>query len=105
MDKNKKTFQVPTLLAFAAIVAIMVIVGVRVLNVPVVPMCLLVIIEGSYCSDAASCGTWVHGFFFGRIWWRFFREKTVLIILCAVVYIAATFALQMLDKGETHNGQ
>ena len=39
MDKNKKTFQVPTLLAFAAIVAIMVIVGVRVLNVPVV--CLL----------------------------------------------------------------
>lgn len=27
MDKNKKTFQVPTLLAFAAIVAIMVIVG------------------------------------------------------------------------------
>ena len=36
MDKNKKTFQVPTLLAFAAIVAIMVIVGVRVLNVPVV---------------------------------------------------------------------
>ena len=26
MDKNKKTFQVPTLLAFAAIVAIMVIV-------------------------------------------------------------------------------
>ena len=45
MDKNKKTFQVPTLLAFAAIVAIMVIVGVRVLNVPVVPMCLLVIIE------------------------------------------------------------
>lgn len=45
MDKNKKTFQVPTLLAFAAIVAIMVIVGVRVLNVPVVPMCLLVIID------------------------------------------------------------
>ena len=29
MDKNKKTFQVPTLLAFAAIVAIIVIVGVR----------------------------------------------------------------------------
>ena len=32
MDKNKKTFQVPTLLAFAAIVAIMVIVWVRVLH-------------------------------------------------------------------------
>ena len=45
MDKNKKTFWVPTLLGFAAIVAIMVIVGVRLLNVPVVPMCRLVIIE------------------------------------------------------------
>ena len=46
MDKNKKTFQVPTLLAFAAIVAIMVIVGVRVLNVPVVP-----IMRNSGCMD------------------------------------------------------
>ena len=44
MDKNKKTFQVPTLLAFAAIVAIKVIVGVRVLYVPVDPMSVLAII-------------------------------------------------------------
>ena len=103
MDKNKKTFQVPTLLAFAAIVAIMVIVGVRVLNVPVVPMCLLVIIDAVMLHHAEL---WVHGLLIlAELCAGVAGEKTVLIILCAVVYIAATFALQMLDKGETHNGQ
>ena len=92
MDKNKKTFQVPTLLAFAAIVAIMVIVGVRVLNVPVVPMCLLVIIEAVIAVMLHHAELWVHGLL-------------ILAELCAGVAIAATFALQMLDKGETHNGQ
>ena len=61
MDKNKKTFQVPTLLAFAAIVAIMVIVGVRVLSVPVVPMCLLVIIEAVIAVMLHHAELWVHG--------------------------------------------
>ena len=105
MDKNKKTFQVPTLLAFAAIVAIMVIVGVRVLNVPVVPMCLLVIIEAVIAVMLHHAELWVHGLILAELCAGVAGKKTVLIILCAVVYIAATFALQMLDKGETHNGQ
>ena len=106
MDKNKKTFQVPTLLAFAAIVAIMVIVGVRVLNVPVVPMCLLVIIEAVIAVMLHHAELWVHGLLIlAELCAGVAGEKTVLIILCAVVYIAATFALQMLDKGETQNGQ
>lgn len=104
MDKNKKTFQVPTLLAFAAIVAIMVIVGVRVLNVPVVPMCLLVIIEAVIAVMLHHAELWVHGLLIlAELCAGVAGKKTVLIILCAVVYIAATFALQMLDKGETHN--
>ena len=103
MDKNKKTFQVPTLLAFAAIVAIMVIVGVRVLNVP---MCLLVIIEAVIAVMLHHAELWVHGLLIlAELCAGVAGKKTVLIILCAVVYIAATFALQMLDKGETHNGQ
>ena len=60
MDKNKKTFQVPTLLAFAAIVAIMVIVGVRDLYVPVVPMWLLVIIEAVIAVILHHAELWVH---------------------------------------------
>ena len=101
MDKNKKTFQVPTLLAFAAIVAIMVIVGVRVLNVPVVPMCLLVIIEAVIAVMLHHAELWVHGLLIlAELCAGVAGEKTVLIILCAVVYIAATFALQMLDKGK-----
>ena len=103
---NKTTFQVPTLLAFAAIVAIMVIVGVRVLNVPVVPMCLLVIIEAVIAVMLHHVELWVHGLLIlAELCAGVAGEKTVLIILCAVVYIAATFALQMLDKGETQNGQ
>ena len=96
MDKNKKTFQVPTLLAFAAIVAIMVIVGVRVLNVPVVPMCLLVIIEAVIAVMLHHAELWVHGLLIlAELCAGVAGKKTVLIILCAVVYIAATFALQM----------
>ena len=105
MDKNKKTFQVPTLLAFAAIVAIMVIVGVRVLNVPVVPMCLLVIIEAVIAVMLHHAELWVHGLLILAELCAGVAGKKTVIILCAVVYIAATFALQMLDKGETHNGQ
>ena len=90
MDKNKKTFQVPTLLAFAAIVAIMVIVGVRVLNVPVVPMCLLVIIEAVIAVMLHHAELWVHGLLIlAELCAGVAGEKTVLIILCAVVYIAA----------------
>lgn len=49
---------------------------------------------------------WVHGLLIlAELCAGVAGKKTVLIILCAVVYIAATFALQMLDKGETHNGQ
>ena len=79
MDKNKKTFQVPTLLAFAAIVAIMVIVGVRVLNVPVVPMCLLVIIEAVIAVMLHHAELWVHGLL-------------ILAELCAGVASAAFFS-------------
>ena len=87
MDKNKKTFQVPTLLAFAAIVAIMVIVGVRVLNVPVVPMCLLVIIEAVIAVMLHHAELWVHGLLIlAELCAGVAGKKTVLIILCAVVY-------------------
>ena len=84
MDKNKKTFQVPTLLAFAAIVAIMVIVGVRVLNVPVVPMCLLVIIEAVIAVMLHHAELWVHGLLIlAELCAGVAGKKTVLIILCA----------------------
>ena len=78
----------------------------RVLNVPVVPMCLLVIIEAVIAVMLHHAELWVHGLLIlAELCAGVAGKKTVLIILCAVVYIAATFALQMLDKGETHNGQ
>ena len=66
------------------------------LNVPVFWSSL------NFCSDAASC---VGLLILAELCAGVAGGKTVLIILCAVVYIAATFALQMLDKGETQNGQ
>ena len=82
------------------------IVGVRVVNVPVVPMCLLVIIEAVIAVMLHHAELWVHGLLIlAELCAGVAGKKTVLIILCAVVYIAATFALQMLDKGETQNGQ
>ena len=104
MDKNKKTYA--ALAVFVVVVAVMIIVGVCALKTPVVPMCLLIIIEAGIAVMLHHAELWLHGLLvLAEICAGVAAGKAVLIILCAVVYVAATFALQMLDKGETQNGQ
>ena len=106
MDKNKKTYEALSVLAFAVLVAVMIVAGVIALGIPVVPMCLMIVIQAVLAVTLHHAELWVHGLLvLAEICAGVAAGKIVLMILCAVVYVAAMFALQMLDKGETQNGQ
>lgn len=106
MDKNKKTYEALSVLAFAVLVAVIIVAGVIALGIPVVPMCLMIVIQAVLAVTLHHAELWVHGLLvLAEICAGVAAGKVVPMILCVVVYVAAMFALQMLDKGETQDGQ
>ena len=103
MNQEKKTLAALPL--FAVVAAFVIVVGICVLKVPVVPLCVLVILEAGIAVMLHHAELWVHSILIvleliaGVIW-----GKIVLTILCAVVYVAAIIVLMVLDKGERVNG-
>lgn len=92
---------VMTIVAFAVIVAAMVLVGVCVLHVPVVAMCLLVILETALAVFLHHAELWLHGaVILAEVIAGILCSKILLVVLCAVVYVAATACLQVSDRGE-----
>lgn len=92
---------VMTIAAFAVIVAAMVLIGVCVLHVPVVAMCMLVILETALAVFLHHAGLWLHGVvILAEVIAGILCSKILLVVLCAVVYVAATACLQVSDRGE-----
>lgn len=92
---------VMTIAAFAVIVAAMVLIGVCVLHVPVVAMCLLVILETALAVFLHHAELWLHGVvILAEVIAGILCSKILLVVLCAVVYVAATACLQVSDRGE-----
>ena len=92
---------VMTIAAFAVIVAVMVLIGVCVLHVPVVAMCLLVILETALAVFLYHAELWLHGVvILAEVIAGILCSKILLVVLCAVVYVAATACLQVSDRGE-----
>lgn len=92
---------VMTIAAFAVIVAVMVLIGVCVLHVPVVAMCLLVILETALAVFLHHAELWLHGVvILAEVIAGILCSKILLVVLCAVVYVAATACLQVSDRGE-----
>ena len=92
---------VVTIAAFAVIVAAMVLIGVCVLHVPVVAMCMLVILETALAVFLHHAELWLHGaVILAEVIAGILCSKILLIVLCAVVYVAATACLQVSDRGE-----
>ena len=92
---------VMTIAAFAVIVAAMVLIGVCVLHVPVVAMCMLVILETALAVFLHHAELWLHGVvILAEVIAGILCSKIVLVVLCAVVYVAATACLQVSDRGE-----
>ena len=93
---------VMTIAAFAVIVAAMVLIGVCVLHVPVVAMCMLVILETALAVFLHHAELWLHGVvILAEVIAGILCSKILLVVLCAVVYVAATACLQVSDRGET----
>ena len=92
---------VMTIAAFAVIVAAMVLIGVCVLHVPVVAMCMLVILETALAGFLHHAELWLHGVvILAEVIAGILCSKILLVVLCAVVYVAATACLQVSDRGE-----
>ena len=92
---------VMTIAAFAVIVAAMVLIGVCVLHVPVVAMCMLVILETALAVFLHHAELWLHGVvILAEVIAGISCSKILLVVLCAVVYVAATACLQVSDRGE-----
>ena len=92
---------VMTIAAFAVIVAAMVLIGVCVLHVPVVAMCMLVILETALAVFLHHAELWLHGVvILAVVIAGILCSKILLVVLCAVVYVAATACLQVSDRGE-----
>ncbi len=92
---------VMTIAAFAVIVAAMVLIGVCVLHAPVVAMCLLVILETALAVFLHHAELWLHGaVILAEVIAGILCSKILLVVLCAVVYVAATACLQVSDRGE-----
>lgn len=92
---------VMTIAAFAVIVAAMVLIGVCVLHVPVVAMCMLVILETTLAVFLHHAELWLHGVvILAEVIAGILCSKILLVVLCAVVYVAATACLQVSDRGE-----
>ena len=92
---------VMTIAAFAVIVAVMVLIGVCVLHVPVVTMCLIVILETALAVFLHHAELWLHGVvILAEVIAGILCSKILLVVLCAVVYVAATACLQVSDRGE-----
>ena len=95
---------VMTIAAFAVIVAAMVLIGVCVLHVPVVAMCMLVILETALAVFLHHAELWLHGVvILAEVIAGILCSKILLVVLCAVVYVAATACLQVSDSGEILN--
>ena len=92
---------VMTIAAFAVIVTAMVLIGVCVLHVPVVAMCMLVILETALAVFLHHAELWLHGaVILAEVIAGILCSKILLVVLCAVVYVAATACLQVSDRGE-----
>ena len=91
--------------AFALVTLAMIVIGIMALKVPAVAMCVLIIIEAGI-AVMLHHELWLHGVLvLAEVIVGIAIGKAVLIILCAVVYVAATVFLQMLDKREEADGR
>lgn len=104
--KLKDSRMVLPIALFSVITLVMIVIGVAALNVPVVGMCVLIILEVGLAVMFHHVELWLHGVLvLAEVIAGIVCGKAILVILCAVIYVAATIFLQMLDKGEMADGR
>lgn len=106
IKKLKDSRMVLPIALFVLITLVMIVIGIAALKVPAVAMCVLIILEVGLAVMFHHAELWLHGVLvLAEVIAGILAGKAVLIVLCAVVYVAATIFLQMLDKGEKADGR
>lgn len=106
IKKLKENRMVLPIILFAVIALVMIVIGIAALKVSAVAMGVLIIIEAGLAVMFHHAELWLHGVLvLAEVIAGIMTGKVLLIVLCAVIYVAATVFLQMLDKGETADGR
>lgn len=106
IKRLKDSRMVLPIVLFSLLSLVMIVIGMLVLKVPVVAMCVLIILEVGLAVMFHHVELWLHGVLvLAEVIAGIVCSKALLVILCAVVYVAATVCLQMLDKGERADGR
>ena len=99
MDLIKKNKTIVSIAIFVVVVAISIVVMTVVLKQPVVPVCVLVLIEATIAVMLHNAELWMHGvLLLAEIIAGVALGRIVLVLLCILVYIAATFTLKLFDS-------
>lgn len=86
------------LCGFCVLAFVLILVGVCALRAPVVAMCVLVILEAGIAVMLHGTELWLHGtMVLAQIIAGIIVGRIGVVILCALVYAAATYALRMSD--------
>lgn len=97
-QKNKKQI---VLGVFCAAVLAVILISTLALKVPVVPVCLIVVIEAALAVALHQAELWIHGILIiAELIAGIVLGRIPLMILCIAIYIAATFVLQLIYGGE-----
>lgn len=102
----KDNLVIVTNVAFGIVVLVMILAATLGLRYAIVPVCFLVIIEALLAGLLHRAELWIHGvLILAEIIAGIIVGKTGLVILCLVVYVAATLVLQLkiYDKVYEHN--
>ncbi len=103
--KLKDNKQLLAMIGFAIVALVIAILGVAVLKEPVVAVCVLIIIETAIAVMLHQVELWIHGIFIlAEIIAGVLMDRLLLVIFCAIIYVAATMALRFINIGEKTNG-
>lgn len=100
-ERTQRDNALIALLAFCIVAVSVIVVNVTMMNLSVVPVCLLMILEVGIAVLLHHAELWIHGvLLLAEVIAGIAMGKAVLVLLCAVIYIAATIALKYLNIGE-----
>ena len=92
----KDNLVIVTNVAFGTVVLIIILAAALGLQYAIVPVCFLVIIEALLAGFLHRAELWIHGvLILAQIIAGIVLGKTGLVVLCLVVYVAATVVLQL----------
>jgi hypothetical protein len=101
---NEKREQVVSL-AFIAVAAILIMIGIWALKTPIVAMCVLVMVEAALAGMLHHAQLWVHiALILAELIAGIVIGKLLLVFMCAVIYAVALVMLHEMDRGEAQNG-